>query len=1059
MKHKAQCNHLYASMDVGSPWNISSAHRCNITSHGDHQISNIASANTQLNGSPALHLHEVPFPSWKLYENPFFVDGKLVAKYVSRYVNAPMDHAANSFTSASKGCQDKAPIPAGASRHGFSNPYSVDNPSMAPGPYLPRNVLNPAFWEHHEVHRISQAQDAPKPSDLVNVQAQGQPVRVAPFDSLKWPSLHLNCQVPNVIASGEEPLVSQPRANMAACSIQATLASILQRLRIVEDSQSRSNAVIAKLRLEMEDGSSRIQELEFSHESALREINSLLQSFGEQMTTSRRKEQERLRIAFARLHEEIEEERNTCRLLKLQNKQLMKELGEASMAAADAGNELDRERQARELMEEVCNELAREIGEDKVVVEQLKQEQAKSREKVEEELKIMRMAALWKDERVKMKISEAELELDDKHHLGMPSAELKSRVEEFVSTVSVASCEAYKAPNDVCEEEKQKKIIEQATLLRHALELSMQQVVDKGGALQVQTDMDLKEGEITIPIIEDQHIRADFCDCCSDKAHHECENDQSMSSTSHVELQVRPGDYMVHYSKKPSKVVRRPRMRLEDDLFNHSGTMIPHTRKYSRDNEVEAEREGGSRRIIFNAEYVQALNQRPSPERSLSEGYKRWFRGRKLSKVQSPPGAVSVSGRGEANESDFDCSLPSSHASPMKAAVHEKQSLSHFEARHNCIEKNGDVWDDDVTPNARGVNCYSEDDVSQVCMDGEGVLSMGQQSRNGCPAFSERTTNVTKASYPRKSQGLRREEHLTRDCECIGHNGECFMHHEYEDVKSLCADGAESAEDEHSEFDGFYYEPVMDDDLLQDDCSAHYRPEPDVDNRKDVADHEDEQRKTLSKAVYNRPGLQNRCFKELTCKSQAYDGGGWKNAKCNGTSAKSSRREEPLPVSSSPPLHKLVLPTPSAIRVPSVKSQYSSPRNAARSLSPSKPQVLQCFRPPTTSPEHDSGKVVVRVRSTAKGEGVDPANAARLGEEYQGKEACASSTGTAEEKKGNSLRAELLKARELDLEPVNNHNVNNKPVAPQTLPNKSSSPSSSFRFSPLRRSLTSTSRT
>ncbi|KAI5070634.1 hypothetical protein GOP47_0014977 [Adiantum capillus-veneris] len=104
--------------------------------------------------------------------------------------------------------------------------------------------------------------------------------------------------------------------------------------------------------------------------------------------------------------------------------------------------------------------------------------------------------------------------------------------------------------------------------------------------------------------------------------------------------------------------------------------MIPYARKYSRNNEVEVEREGGSRRIILNAEYVQAQNQSPSPEHSLSEGYKCWFPRRKLSKVHSPPRSVSVSGRGEANESDFDCSLPSSHASPtMKGAVHEKQSL------------------------------------------------------------------------------------------------------------------------------------------------------------------------------------------------------------------------------------------------------------------------------------------------------------------------------------------------------------------------------------------------
>ncbi|MCO5599403.1 hypothetical protein L7F22_053506 [Adiantum nelumboides] len=1062
MKHKAQGNPLYATMKTDSAWNIvQDLHRDSgiITSHGDCQIST-AAANARLSDFFALHVHEalppVPFLSWKLYENPFLVDGKLDPKYVSRYLNAPLDHAANSFTSVSKGSHNnKSLVPVAPNRDGSLSSSSVHNLSMAPAHKLPRNVVDPTFWEHCELHRRSQARETIKASDQVNVQALGQPRCVSPFDSLKRPALRLDCQIPNANASGEERPVNKPRVNMTACSIQATLANIFQRLRIVEDNQSRSNAAIAKLRLEMEDGSSRIQELEFSHESSLREINSLLQRFGEQMTTSRRKEQEKLRAAFARLREEIEEERNTCRLLKLQNKKLMKELEEASMAAADAGEELDRERQTRELMEEVCNELAREIGEDKVTVEQLKQEQAKSREKVEEELKIMRLAALWKDERVKTKISEAQLELDDKHHMDVPLADLKARVEKFVSTVSASSCESYKVLNNVCKEnkdEKQKKIIEQAQLLRHALELSMQQVVENGGVLQVQTDMDLKEENSTTRIIEDQHSQADVCDCCSDKIQ---EYGRSVSSTAHVELQVQPGNYMVSYSKKPSKAIKCHQLVDEDDLFDHSGIISPLARKHSHDNEVEAEQKEGSTRIILNADYVQAPNQSPSPEHALYEGHGTWFSTRKLSKEHSPPVLVSRSGRGEVqlNESDFHCSPSSSRTSPMKGALC-KQSPLHFEPSHNCVEENenADVWQDDLTPNVCRVNRYFENNVSQVCMDDAGRFSMRRPSRKGCPAFVMHTTKLGNATYSWKDRHIR-EEDTRRDGGCVDNNGECFMHHGLEDAKSQCPDETGSAEDEHGEFDGFYYEPVMDDDLLDDDCGAHYRPDSDGDNAKDAANQKDEHEKTISKP-YNRSGHQIVRLKELTCKALPHDGGGQK------TSAKSSGREKPLPMSP-PPLHKLVLPTPSAIRVSSVKSQYTSPRRVARSLSPSKPQVLQCFRPPPTSPEHVSVKGVVAgsSRGTVKGEGVDIQhsggstciNAAHLGEEEQ---ACVRSRGATEEEKGNSLRAELLKARELDLKPVS-YSMKNKAAATQPSSNKSSSPSSSSRFSPLRRSLTS----
>lgn len=246
-----------------------------------------------------------------------------------------------------------------------------------------------------------------------------------------------------------------------ASSPAAVLANVLHRMRSVEESQSRSTTMLSKLTLEMEGVASRVQELEFSHQSALREINSLLQRFGEQMAISRRKEQEKARLAFLHLREEMEEERNASRVLKMQNKKLTKDLTHANIAAADACEELDRERKARELLEEVCNELAKEIGEDKAEVEQLKQEQAESRERLEAELRMMRMAATWRAEGVRSKPSEVDLELDNSKE-GMPLHELRSKLEAFISTNGV-TCRG--------SQEEIEKQAEQAKLLRQALEV------------------------------------------------------------------------------------------------------------------------------------------------------------------------------------------------------------------------------------------------------------------------------------------------------------------------------------------------------------------------------------------------------------------------------------------------------------------------------------------------------------------------------------------------------------------------------------------------------------
>lgn len=851
---------------------------------------------------------------------------------------------------------------------------------------------------------------------------------------------------------------------MAACSIQATLASILQRLRIVEENQSRSNAAIAKIRLEMEDASSRIQELEFSHESALREINSLLQRFGEQMTTSRRKEQEKLRSAFLRLREEIEEERNTCRLLKLENKKLMKELEEANSVAADTGEELDRERQARELMEEVCNELAREIGEDKAEVEQLKQEQAKSREMVEEELKMMRMTSLWRDERVRTKISEAQLELDDQHQRGMPLLELKSKIEEFVSTVSEVGCEPFKDPMHVeYIEEKQRKIIEQAKMLRQALELSMQQqLADEGGLVQVQADFNLKEEKILTPITQDQricntgHCYSNASSLTSSSAKtHECK-EQSMSHIDRVELQVKPSSYMLNYSKKPCKDIRRPRATSGDDHDYYVANAHQQAKKHLLllDDNVESQKIC-SGKIIEN-DHIQALHQSPSPEQLMYESSKIWHASEKHRKDQGLP---AVSKFGERDELQIDesrllqRSLSSTRTPPK--GLHRKQLSLHFDASRERFGENADVWEDHITPSIQ-VQIYSEDEAGHRCADGAG-MNASQMTNRRRPANCIYTSQQADDVHPWKSPS--QEE--TRDDDDDSHHAECLMRHEYEDAKSLCQDGAE--DEEHGEFDGFYFEPVMDADAFEGNA-IHYV-------QGDVDEMADDEQRSISN-VY-KPTQQSKSPKELT-KLLLHDGNGHTSARYSGVSAKGSGREEAP--------HKLVVPTP-AIQIPLVKAQFTSPKSA-RSVSPSKPQVLQCFRPPPTSPEHNiaASSAPLFSKSHVKA-GIDmeaQSNASSsiqtskatllkatsynkaysiIGQEGAHQRSSKMRDGeasTSKMQKGNSLRSELLKAREMDLQQYVEHvhyNMQKQAVAAAP-PAIKSSTSSSFRFSPLRKSLT-----
>ncbi|CAA2974634.1 protein BRANCHLESS TRICHOME-like [Olea europaea var. sylvestris] len=69
--------------------------------------------------------------------------------------------------------------------------------------------------------------------------------------------------------------------------------------------------------------------------------------------------------------------------------------------------ELSVERKGREALERVCQDLAKEVSYDKAEMERMKKE-------MEEEMKMLRMSEVIREERVQMKLAEAKLLLDEK---------------------------------------------------------------------------------------------------------------------------------------------------------------------------------------------------------------------------------------------------------------------------------------------------------------------------------------------------------------------------------------------------------------------------------------------------------------------------------------------------------------------------------------------------------------------------------------------------------------------------------------------------------------------
>ncbi|XP_043693656.1 protein BRANCHLESS TRICHOME-like [Telopea speciosissima] len=96
---------------------------------------------------------------------------------------------------------------------------------------------------------------------------------------------------------------------------------------------------------------------------------------------------------MAELRSELELERKARKKMESMNKRLAKELSEV--------------RKGREVIERVCEELAKEIESDKAEIDRMRRE-------MEEERKMLRMAEVFREERVHMKLTEAKILFEEK---------------------------------------------------------------------------------------------------------------------------------------------------------------------------------------------------------------------------------------------------------------------------------------------------------------------------------------------------------------------------------------------------------------------------------------------------------------------------------------------------------------------------------------------------------------------------------------------------------------------------------------------------------------------
>ncbi|XP_031493951.1 protein BRANCHLESS TRICHOME [Nymphaea colorata] len=164
--------------------------------------------------------------------------------------------------------------------------------------------------------------------------------------------------------------LSSPHDHRAATMDPSTpdeAARSQRRIKALEEQQVRTLSLVSSLRSELDLARTRIAEM---------------------------------RSVVRALQGELESEIGARKRLESANKSLSKEL--------------EKERISKEVVEGVCDELAREIGKDRAEVEEMRRECERVKVEVAEERRMLRIAEVWREERVQMKLAEARRVLEQR---------------------------------------------------------------------------------------------------------------------------------------------------------------------------------------------------------------------------------------------------------------------------------------------------------------------------------------------------------------------------------------------------------------------------------------------------------------------------------------------------------------------------------------------------------------------------------------------------------------------------------------------------------------------
>lgn len=193
------------------------------------------------------------------------------------------------------------------------------------------------------------------------------------------------------------------------------LLKVLNRIWSLEEQHASNVSLVTALKMELGHSQVRIKELLQEQQSERQEMDELMKQVADNKLFRKSIEQDRIRAAVQSVRDELEDERKLRKRSEGIHRKLARELSELNSSFANALRDLERERKARILLENLCDEFAKGIRDYEQEVRSLKHKPEKDRGSADKyDRLILHISEAWLDERLQMKLAEAENNIAEK---------------------------------------------------------------------------------------------------------------------------------------------------------------------------------------------------------------------------------------------------------------------------------------------------------------------------------------------------------------------------------------------------------------------------------------------------------------------------------------------------------------------------------------------------------------------------------------------------------------------------------------------------------------------